>query len=104
VEVVGKEQRADCAEVKDNHDLRGSVRLISFLFHSSHLSWLASSWRRIKKDFLNHFHKPRADILVWILTSKLAPTYHNKLDAALIPHGRLRNLPAWRSDMKKAFH
>ncbi|KAJ3981411.1 hypothetical protein F5890DRAFT_1379224, partial [Lentinula detonsa] len=38
-----------------------------------------SHWRHIKKDFLHHFHKPRLDLLVWILISKLAPTYYRKL-------------------------
>ncbi|KAJ3792935.1 hypothetical protein GGU11DRAFT_651569, partial [Lentinula aff. detonsa] len=38
-----------------------------------------SHWRRIKHDFLHHFHKPRLDLLVWILVTKLAPTYYRKL-------------------------
>ncbi|KAJ3741760.1 hypothetical protein DFH05DRAFT_1573067, partial [Lentinula detonsa] len=38
-----------------------------------------SHWRCIKKDFLHHFHKPRLDLLVWILVTKLAPTYYRKL-------------------------
>ncbi|KAF8209756.1 hypothetical protein K438DRAFT_1571712, partial [Mycena galopus ATCC 62051] len=38
-----------------------------------------SHWRRIKKDFLHHFHKPRLDLLVWILVVKLAPRYYRRL-------------------------
>ncbi|KAJ3779750.1 hypothetical protein GGU10DRAFT_280331, partial [Lentinula aff. detonsa] len=37
-----------------------------------------NSWRRIKHDFLHHFHKPRLDLLVWILVMKLAPAYYRK--------------------------
>jgi hypothetical protein len=58
------------------------------------------SWRRIKHDFLHHFHKPRLDLLVWILVAKLAPTYYRKLDNLLIDTGRFRELPAWRKSFK----
>ncbi|KAJ7210775.1 hypothetical protein GGX14DRAFT_363219, partial [Mycena pura] len=37
-----------------------------------------SHWRRIKRDFLHHFHKPRLDLLVWILITKLAPKYYRR--------------------------
>ncbi|KAH9959718.1 hypothetical protein BGW80DRAFT_1131454, partial [Lactifluus volemus] len=40
---------------------------------------LESHWRRIKHDFLHHFHMPRCDLLVWILVTKLVPTYYRKL-------------------------
>ncbi|KAJ7577209.1 hypothetical protein C8J56DRAFT_899293 [Mycena floridula] len=46
---------------------------------------LESHWRRIKKDFLHHFASPRVDLLVWILVTKLAPTYYRKLDLILHP-------------------
>ncbi|KAJ7043906.1 hypothetical protein C8F04DRAFT_894863, partial [Mycena alexandri] len=39
---------------------------------------LESHWRRIKHDFLHHFHMPRCDLLAWILIVKLAPTYYRK--------------------------
>ncbi|KAJ3738611.1 hypothetical protein DFH05DRAFT_1367237, partial [Lentinula detonsa] len=32
-------------------------------------------WRRIKHDFLHHFHSPRVDLLAWILITKLVPLY-----------------------------
>ncbi|KAJ7937453.1 hypothetical protein B0H13DRAFT_2302616 [Mycena leptocephala] len=33
-----------------------------------------SHWRKIIHDYLHHFHKPRLDLLVWILVVKLAKT------------------------------
>lgn len=52
-------------------------------------------------DYLHHFHKPRVDLLVWILVTKLAPTYYRKLDLAMTDIGRFRELPAWRKSFKK---
>ena len=34
---------------------------------------------------------------------KLAPTYYQKLDLALVDIGRYRELPAWRKDIKVAW-
>ncbi|KAJ7436299.1 hypothetical protein B0H11DRAFT_1754960 [Mycena galericulata] len=62
-----------------------------------------SHWRRIKRDFLHHFHMPRLDLLVWILVKKLAPTYYIKLDHYLVDTGRFRDLPSWRKDFKVAW-
>jgi hypothetical protein len=59
------------------------------------------SWRRIKRDFLHHFHKPRLDLLVWILITKLAPNYYRKLDLLLNDTGRYRELPSWRKSFKR---
>ncbi|KAJ7661459.1 hypothetical protein DFH06DRAFT_1268903 [Mycena polygramma] len=59
-----------------------------------------SHWRRIKRDFLHHFHKPRLDLLVWILVTKLAPRYYRRLDIMLGDTGRYRELPSWRKDFK----
>ena len=60
-----------------------------------------TSWRKIKHDFLHHFHKPRLDLLVWILVKKLAPTYYRKLDQLLHNTGRFRELPSWRKAFKR---
>jgi hypothetical protein len=60
-----------------------------------------SSWRRIKKDFLHHFHMPRVDLLVWILVTKLSPHYYRKLDHVINNHGRYRELPTWRKEFKR---
>ncbi|KAJ6546393.1 hypothetical protein DFH09DRAFT_927184, partial [Mycena vulgaris] len=59
-----------------------------------------SHWRRIKRDFLHHFHKPRLDLLVWILVVKLAPRYCRRLDIMMTKKGRHRDLPSWRKDFK----
>ncbi|KAJ7712298.1 hypothetical protein B0H16DRAFT_1437028 [Mycena metata] len=64
---------------------------------------LESHWRRIKQDFLHHFHMPRCDLLVWILVTKLAPAYYRKLDRLLTDTGRYRELPSWRKDFKRAW-
>ncbi|KAJ6473033.1 hypothetical protein C8R45DRAFT_1163371 [Mycena sanguinolenta] len=53
---------------------------------------LESHWRRIKHDFLHHFHIPRCDLLAWILIVKL------------LPHtGHYRELPSWRKGFKKVW-
>ncbi|KAF7378400.1 SWIM-type domain-containing protein [Mycena sanguinolenta] len=61
---------------------------------------LESHWRRIKHDFLHHFHMPRCDLLAWILVVKLAPTYYRKLERQLTDTGRYRELPSWRKTFK----
>ncbi|KAK7456463.1 hypothetical protein VKT23_010712 [Stygiomarasmius scandens] len=62
---------------------------------------MESHWRRIKEDFLHHFHKPRLDLLVWILVVKLAPSYYRRLDLLLHPVGRYRDLCSWRKAFKR---
>ena len=64
---------------------------------------MVHSWRHIKHDFLHHFHCPRIDLLIWILITKLAPTYYTKLDWLLRPIGQFRELPSWRKDFKRAW-
>ncbi|KAJ6558978.1 hypothetical protein B0H10DRAFT_2369275 [Mycena sp. CBHHK59/15] len=64
---------------------------------------LESHWRRIKHDFLHHFHMPRCDLLVWILIVKLAPTYYRKLDRLLTNTGRYRELPSWCKGFKRTW-
>lgn len=44
---------------------------------------------------------PRCDLLVWILVTKLAPSYYVKLDRLLVQTGRYRELCSWRKDFKK---
>ncbi|KAG6863348.1 hypothetical protein C0991_006561, partial [Blastosporella zonata] len=62
---------------------------------------LESHWRRIKHDFLHHFHMPRCDLLAWILVVKLAPSYYQKLNRLLTETGRYRELPSWRKGFKR---
>ncbi|KAJ6607050.1 hypothetical protein B0H10DRAFT_2073246 [Mycena sp. CBHHK59/15] len=64
---------------------------------------LESHWRRIKHDFLCHFHMPRCDLLAWIIVVKLAPSYYRKLDRLLTETGRYRELPCWRKDFKRVW-
>ncbi|KAJ6614377.1 hypothetical protein B0H10DRAFT_1803689 [Mycena sp. CBHHK59/15] len=64
---------------------------------------LESHWRRIKHDFLHHFHMPRCDLLVWIIIVKLAPSFYRKLDRLLTDTGRYRELSSWRKDFKRAW-
>ncbi|KAF7368182.1 SWIM-type domain-containing protein [Mycena venus] len=64
---------------------------------------LESHWRRIKHDFLHHFHMPRCDLLAWILIVKLAPNYYRTLDRLLTDTGRYRELPSWRQNFKKVW-
>ncbi|KAJ7475022.1 hypothetical protein FB451DRAFT_1034721, partial [Mycena latifolia] len=59
-----------------------------------------SHWRRIKHNFLHHFHKPRLDLLVWILVTKLAPNYYCRLDLIFNPIGRFRELSSWHKAFK----
>ena len=48
---------------------------------------------------------PRCDLLVWILVTKLAPSYYRKLDRKLDrlskETARYRELSSWRKDFKK---
>jgi hypothetical protein len=46
---------------------------------------------------------PRCDLLVWILVTKLAPTYYRKLDLLLKESARYRELSSWRKGFKKTW-
>jgi hypothetical protein len=62
------------------------------------------SWRRIKKDLLHHLHKPRLDLLVQVLVTKLALTpYYRKLDLTtnIDITGHYRELHCWRKQFKR---
>ena len=65
------------------------------------LTYNASSWCKIKQHYLEHFHKPRLDLLVYTLIKKLAPTYYRKLQQTVTVIGRLRELSAWRKAFKR---
>ena len=54
----------------------------------------------MKGDYLYHFSLPRLDLLAWVLITKLAPTYYQKLEVMLNDIGRFRELPKWRKDFK----
>jgi len=57
----------------------------------------------VKEDYLHHFSLPRLDLLVWVLITKLVPTYYRKLEVMLNEIGRFRELPKWRKDFKAAW-
>ena len=61
---------------------------------------ISHSWWRVKRDYLHHFSMPRLDLLAWVLMTKLAPTYYQKLDVMLNHIGHFRELPKWRKDFK----
>jgi hypothetical protein len=88
--------------LEDYHDIGEPVSQISYyiFFYQTHD---LVSWRRIKHDFLHHFHMPRCDLLVWILVTKLAPTYYRKLDRLLKEQARYRELSSWRKGFKKTW-
>lgn len=65
------------------------------------MTYIETSWRRIKRDFLHHFHRPRLDLLVWVLVVKLAPAYYRRLENLLTNVGRYRELASWRKEFKK---
>ena len=54
----------------------------------------------MKGDYLHHFSLPRLDLLAWVLITKLAPTYYQKLEVMLVDIGRFRELPKWWKDFK----
>ena len=59
-----------------------------------------SHWRTLKHDYLHRFNWPRADLIVWILTSRVLPDAIHRLIA--ISHGQFRIFKArWREAFKK---
>ena len=44
---------------------------------------------------------PRCDLLIWILVTKLTPSYYVKLDRLLVQTGQYRELCSWWRDFKK---
>ena len=57
----------------------------------------------MKTSYLDHFHKPRLDLLVHTLVQKLAPLYYSKLEFTNIAIGCYRELAPWRKDFKSAW-
>lgn len=57
----------------------------------------------MKEDYLHHFSMPRVDLLVWVMVTKLAPRYYQKIDVMLCDIGRYRELPKWREEFKFAW-
>lgn len=57
----------------------------------------------MKEDYLHHFSLPRVDLLVWVIVTKLAPRYYQKIDVMLNNTGHFRDLPNWRKEFKSAW-
>ncbi|KAH8985963.1 hypothetical protein EDB86DRAFT_2751566, partial [Lactarius hatsudake] len=41
--------------------------------------FVKAHWQHVKEDYLNHFSLPCLDLLMWVLLTKLAPTYYQKI-------------------------
>ncbi|KAK9443862.1 ATP-dependent DNA helicase PIF1, partial [Metarhizium brunneum] len=59
-----------------------------------------SHWRTLKHDYLHRFNRPRVDLVVWILTSRVLPDAVHRMTA--ISNGQFRIFKArWREAFKK---
>ena len=59
-----------------------------------------SHWRTLKHDYLHRFNRPRVDLVVWILTSRVLPDAVHRMRA--ISRGEFRIFKArWREAFKR---
>ena len=58
-----------------------------------------SHWRRIKHDFLHRFNRPRVDLVVWILVTRVIPDAITRMRAITSSNHRLARA-AWRKGFK----
>jgi hypothetical protein len=59
-----------------------------------------SHWRTLKHDYLHRFNRPRVDLVVWILTSRVLPDAVHRMTA--ISRGQFRIFKGrWREAFKK---
>ena len=61
---------------------------------------IESHWRKVKHDFLHRFNRPRIDLVVWILTSRVVPAALARLKAIQTRNYRMAT-SSWRKDFKK---
>ena len=59
-----------------------------------------SHWRRIKRDFLSRFNRPRIDLVVWILTSRSIPQGIDKMEAIRNRNYR-KAVASWRKKFRQ---
>ena len=59
-----------------------------------------SHWRLLKHDFLHRFNRPRIDLVLWILISRLVPAAVSKMRAIQSRDYRVATA-SWRADFKK---
>ena len=60
---------------------------------------LESHWRRIKHDYLHRFNRPRIDLVVWVLLSRLIPNALARMHA-LLQRNHRQATASWRRDFK----
>jgi hypothetical protein len=58
-----------------------------------------SHWRKIKHDYLHRFNRPRIDLVIWVLLSRLIPDALTRMQA-LLQHDHRRATACWRKDFK----
>ena len=59
-----------------------------------------SHWRKLKHDFLHRFNRPRIDLVVWVLISRVIPDAIVRMKA-LKTGNRRRATAAWRKAFKR---
>ena len=59
-----------------------------------------SHWRKIKHDYLHRFNRPRIDLVVWVLLSRLIPSAMIRM-RALLQHDHRQATASWRKDFKR---
>ena len=57
-------------------------------------------WRKIKHDFLHRFNRPRIDLVLWVLTSRVVPSAFGRLKAIMARDYRQATC-SWRKAFKK---
>ena len=62
-----------------------------------------SSLAPSEKRFSPQFNKPRLDLLVWILVTKLQPLFERKLSFQTNQTSRFRGLSPWRKEFKQVW-
>ena len=87
---------------KDNDNCWGTVSESALNIKNTMLTSVCS-WRHVKEDYLHHFSLPHVNLLVWIMITKLAPRYYQKIDVILNNTGCFQELPSWRHNFKAAW-
>ena len=62
------------------------------------------SWWTMKTSYLEHFHKPHLDLLVYTLVQKFTPLYYSKLEFTSNIISCYRELAPWRKDFKSVWN
>ena len=57
-------------------------------------------WRRVKHDYLHRFNRPRIDLVVWILVTRIMSDAVNRMNFVLAGNHRQASA-SWRKDFRK---